>query len=85
MELHYRTLSLYGEKIANTAFDRFLPFCMSFSDEEIKEANQLKLINKKRKLSYIDCLGYIIARKRNTKFLTGNIQFKDLKSVEFIK
>ncbi|MEK6917980.1 MAG: PIN domain-containing protein [Nanoarchaeota archaeon] len=85
MELHYRLLSLYGKEIADTAFKRFLPFSVEFLDDDIKEANQFKLINKKKKLSYVDCLGYIISRKRNVKFLTGDIQFKDVENVEFVK
>ena len=85
MELHYRLLSLYGKEIANIAFERFLSFCIDFLNEDIKDANEFKLLNKKAKLSYIDCLGYMIAKKRNVKFLTGDKEFKDRVNVEFVK
>jgi len=85
MELHYHLLREVGKYEADRHFNRFLPFCISFSNEDIKKANELKLEYKKRKLSYIDCLGYVIAIKRNVKFLTGDNQFKDLKDVEFVK
>ena len=44
-----------------------------------------RLLNKKRKLSYVDCLGYILAGMNGAKFLTGDNQFKDLQNVEFVK
>ncbi|MBI2045720.1 type II toxin-antitoxin system VapC family toxin [Candidatus Pacearchaeota archaeon] len=85
MELHYRLLFLYGKEIADKAFDRFLPFTAEISDEVIKEANQLKLLYKKREFSYIDCLGYMLSRSMNVKFLTGDKQFEKLEGVEFVK
>ena len=85
MELHYRLIALYGKDIANKAYERFKNFCVEIDDDVIKEANKFKLINKKRRLSYIDCIGYMIARYRNVRFLTGDIQFKNLDNVEFVK
>jgi len=85
VELHYRLLSLYGEEIADIAFNRFIPFIVEISNEIIKEANAFKLLNKKRNLSYVDCIGYILARSMNLKFLTGDKQFEKLEGVEFVK
>lgn len=85
MELHYRLMMLYGKEIADIAFDRFLPFCVDFTNNEIKEANFLKLKNKKKRLSYVDCLGYIIARRRSILFLTGDKEFEKMNGVEFVK
>ena len=39
---------------------------------------------KKFDLSYADCLGYVISKKLNIRFLTGDKQFKDLPNVEFV-
>ncbi len=85
MELHYRLLFLYGKKIAETAFSRFLPFVIDISDEIIKESNFFKLFNKNKNLSYIDCLGYTISKAMNIKFLTGDKEFNGLDNVEFVK
>jgi len=85
MELHYGLLRKYGKKVADRYYDDFLKFCVDVDDDSIKEANELKYFYKKRKLSYIDCLGYLIAKKRNVKFLTGDKQFEDMANVEFIK
>lgn len=49
------------------------------------EAVSFKFENKKEKLSYVDCLGYVMARKFRMKFLTGDIKFKGKENVEFVK
>ncbi|MEK6895064.1 MAG: PIN domain-containing protein [Nanoarchaeota archaeon] len=85
MELHYRILREVGKEEADFHFNRLLPFCVDFTDNEIKEANFFKLKNKKKRLSYVDCLGYILARRRNILFLTGDKEFENFKGVEFVK
>lgn len=85
MELHYRMLSLYGENYAEKTYERFKVFCVDVGDETIKKSNYFKLKNKKKRLSYIDCIGYIIAKMNNVKFLTGDTQFKNMDNVEFVK
>lgn len=85
MELHYGLLLKYGKKIADKYYDELVDFCIEFDDNLIKKANELKASLKKRNLSYIDCLGYMIAKLKNIKFLTGDQQFADLDNVEFVK
>ena len=85
MELHYALLRTAGKKEADRHYDYFLKFAIEISDEVIKEANGFKLLNKKRKLSYVDCIGYVLAKINNAKFLTGDNQFKEMENVEFVK
>ncbi|MBI4116376.1 PIN domain-containing protein [Candidatus Pacearchaeota archaeon] len=85
MELHYRLLSLYGKNYAETAYNKFLEFSVEISDEVIKQANEFKSLNKKKRLSYVDCIGYVLAKISNAKFLTGDNQFKEMENVEFVK
>lgn len=85
MELHFILLRTYGVEIAEKAFEKFNKFCISFSDEDIKNSNQLKLSINKRNVSYIDCLGYILSKKLEVKFLTGDKAFQDLENVEFVE
>jgi len=40
---------------------------------------------KNQKLSFIDCIGYILAKKHKAKFLTGDEKFKGKENVEFVK
>jgi uncharacterized protein len=84
MELHYGLLK-YGEEFADDAYDAFALFTMEFDDDAIKEANRLKAKLRKRKLSYVDCLGYVLARSRGIAFLTGDRQFQDLDGVEYVR
>jgi predicted nucleic acid-binding protein len=85
MELHYIVLRNYGLEKANEAYDFFLKFCVDVDDGVIKEANEFKLKNYRRDLSYVDCIGYILAKKLNAKFLTGDKQFENFENVEFVK
>lgn len=48
-------------------------------------ATKLKFRNKKERLSYIDCIGYILSKELNMKFLTGDSKFKKKENVEFVK
>ena len=62
-----------------------MPSCVSIPDRVIKEAMKLKLKFKDKKLSYVDCIGYVFALELGLKFLTGDNEFKDLVNVEFVK
>jgi len=85
MELHYGLLRMEGEEEADRIYEEYVKFVIDFSDEDIKEANNFRLKNKKEDLSYVDCIGYILACKNGVKFLTGDSKFKDLDNVEFVK
>ena len=85
MELHYGLLRKFNKAIADTYFEDLKPFCVDFDDELIKEANVFRLEHKKKGLSYVDCLGYTIARDRGINFLTGDKEFLDMENVAFVK
>ena len=85
MELHYGLLAKYRKEEADRYYDRLLEFTVEITDNIIKSASEFRLSLKKRDLSYIDCIGYILARSRGIKFLTGDRQFEDLEGVEFVK
>ncbi|MFH1409811.1 MAG: PIN domain-containing protein [Nanoarchaeota archaeon] len=85
MELHYGMLRTFGREIADRYYDELREFCIEMDDEVIKAANELKNQFKERRLSYIDCIGYILAKTRNVPFLTGDKQFEDMDNVEYVK
>ena len=85
MELYYGLLLSYGKQAANRHYDIFGEYIVELDDDTIKKAMEFKLANKHKNLSYVDCVGYTIARKRNIKFLTGDKEFKGLPSVEYVK
>lgn len=85
MELHYGILRTEGKEKADELYDKYLQYTIDFSDEDIKEANQFRLEQKKQDLSYIDCMGYVLAKKMRIKFLTGDNKFKGMEGVEFVE
>lgn len=85
MELHYGLLVKYGKEEADKCYDRLVKFAVEVDDEIIKKSNEFRAYSKGKNISYVDCIGYTIAKSRNIKFLTGDNQFKGLENVEFVK
>ncbi|MEK6824982.1 MAG: PIN domain-containing protein [Nanoarchaeota archaeon] len=85
MELHYGLLRTEGKDKADKIYDAYLEFAIEINDSVIKKSNQFRLENKDKKLSYVDCIGYTLAKENNARFLTGDQQFKEMENVEFVK
>lgn len=86
MELYYCLLRLFDERRANYYYNLFLPSCVPVEDETIKNAMKFRLQQRKQKnlISYIDCIGYVVALKHNIRLLTGEKHFLGLNNVEFL-
>ena len=84
-ELYYNILRDFNEEMARKYFFQFKQILFKFGDEQIFLASKFKLENKRKKLSYADCLGYIIAQSNNMKFLTGDKEFEETEGVEFVR
>ena len=85
VEIYYSVLSESNKEKADAVLDTLFPLVVEPNKETIKEAMNLRLRHKKRKLSYADCVGYQIAKERKILFLTGDKEFKDLPNVIFLK
>ncbi|MBI2670903.1 PIN domain-containing protein [Candidatus Woesearchaeota archaeon] len=85
MELYYGLLVKFNKNIADKYYDELLKYIIDIDDETIKQAMVFRVLHKIKNLSYVDCVGYIIAKQRNIKFLTGDKEFKDLDNIEFVK
>ena len=50
-------------------------------------ASEIRIQERKneKKLSLIDCLGYVIAKSLGVRFLTGDREFEGMANVEFVK
>ena len=46
---------------------------------------RIRFENTKRKLSFVDVVGYAMSLRRNLIFLTGDLGFRGLPNVEFVK
>ena len=84
-EFYFILLKDYNNVIAHKFFEKFREKVVNIEDEYIFEASKFKLDNLKKRLSYVDCLGYIIAFKLGVKFLTGDKEFEKFENVEFVK
>ncbi len=51
----------------------------------IIKSTKFKFKNKKEKLSYVNCIGYMFSNELNLKFLTGDNKFRNKDNVEFVK
>ncbi len=89
MELYYSYFVKEGQAAAEKKFSHFRPFCIEASDEVLKEAAmmraQLKAKSNKSSVSYVDCIGYVVAKKMKIRFLTGDREFEGVENVEFVK
>jgi hypothetical protein len=84
-EIYYSALNNIDELKTEEIYEKYKWCVVEISDEVLKEAMKFRKNNKKRNLSYSDCIGYISALKNNLKFLTGDKEFKNLDNVEFVK
>lgn len=82
-ELNYGLKKEKDEKFADEITEKYWVFLVEVTLSDIKEAMSLK--NKNKQISIPDAIGYVIAKKHNAKFLTGDKEFKDMPNVEFVK
>ncbi len=84
-EMHYNLLKISDENSAKDKFFQFKQFLIPVKDEHIFLASRFRIENARLKLSYVDALGYIIAKEEGMKFLTGDNAFRKMPDVEFVK
>lgn len=87
MEVSYSLQKHFGFKSTAENLEPLLPCIVTFHLTDIDVAMNLRLeLEKKKKLniSYVDALGYHLAKKHRVLFLTGDKNFKSLDNVEFI-
>jgi predicted nucleic acid-binding protein len=84
-ELYYGLLREFDENTAQEKLHEYIGSTVDFDEEVIANAAKFKLMNRSRKLSMADCIGYAIADRLGIKFLTGDKEFEDISNVEFVK
>ncbi len=84
-ELFYFLLRDYGEEIAVSWYKRLENIALPIDLETIIKAMKFRLENRKRKLSFVDCVSYILAKENNLLLVTGDPGFENLKNVEFVQ
>jgi len=84
-ELYSVQLRMHDEKTANYWFRVMSPYALSVSKEVLIAAVKFRHENKPKNLSFFDAVGYVFAKTKGYKFLTGDKEFEGLKNVEFVK
>ena len=84
-ELYYIILRDFNEELAKKYFFQFKKNLIRFTDEDLFSASSFKLKNVKKRVSYVDSLGYVISLENKMKFLTGDKEFYSVNNVEFVK
>ncbi len=82
-EMYYNLLKVADEK-AKDKFFQFKQFLVPMKDEHIFLASKFRIGNIRLNLSYVDALGYTIAKEDGMKFLTGDKAFRKIDNVEFV-
>jgi uncharacterized protein len=85
VEIYWVALREYAEREADEIYEKYRESAEEINDETLKEAIKFRKKNKKKDLSYADCIGYIYALEHDMVFLTGDKEFEGLKNVEFVK
>lgn len=83
IEIHHSILKQFSEKDAEETAKTFSQFVIVPLLDVIIEASKFRL--KHKGVSFADAVGYIYAKFNGMKFLTGNVAFKELSGVEFMR
>ena len=75
-----------SEAAAKEVVSAFEPCLVEFTLDDVMDAMALRLSwhRRRRNISYIDAIGYSIALRRKSRFLTGDPVFKGMHSVTFV-
>ncbi|MGA1793583.1 MAG: PIN domain-containing protein [Thermoplasmatota archaeon] len=86
MEMHYHLLKEHGEETADRYYDMNLRYVVDINDNDVKNGMRYKIEQRKKwNISYVDAVGYVIAKRMAIKFLTGDQAFEGIPNVEYVK
>jgi predicted nucleic acid-binding protein len=84
-EFYLIILKEYDELTANYWYKKMSPYSKPADKLILVKAMKYKHINRKKNLSFFDCVGYVYSMENAYKFVTGDKEFEGLPHVEFIK
>ena len=84
-ELHQYFLKEFNKQTADFWIKKFDYKLLEITKGDIIKASDFRFLHRKKELSSIDCIGYILAKKHNLKFLTGDSDFEKIENAEFVK
>ncbi|MBI2452543.1 type II toxin-antitoxin system VapC family toxin [Candidatus Pacearchaeota archaeon] len=84
-EVYYSLLLVHDKLSLDKILKSFNFQFLKINPKIARKSAIFRFNNKKLKLSYIDCVGYMLALSNDLLFLTGDDAFKNFESVEFVK
>lgn len=84
-EFYYAIIKEFDEATADYWKNKLDLVLVDITEKDIIDASKFRFKNIKKKLSFINCLGYILALNNHLKFLTGDKEFENMENVEFVK
>ncbi|MBI2444856.1 hypothetical protein HYV43_00525 [Candidatus Micrarchaeota archaeon] len=84
-EVYHAFAKQYGQHRADRFFDDYKEKAIPYDEDVIRAAVLMKIRFADRRMSMADVIGYMVAAKKDVKFLTGDRAFEDLPNVEFVK
>ncbi|MBI4149283.1 PIN domain-containing protein [Candidatus Woesearchaeota archaeon] len=82
-ELNYGLKKEKGKAAADDYTKKYGDFLVEVTIDDVQKAMDIKVQHKH--LSIPDAIGYIVARRYQVKFLTGDNEFKDMPNVELVR
>jgi len=82
-ELYYILLREHGKETANYWYEKLKSIAIQVDIEAVIKAMNFRSAKKEKHLSFIDCVGYILAKEMGLEFLTGDGGFKGIENVQF--
>lgn len=84
-ELYWILLKEYDKKTADYWCKSINFDLIDLNPDLVFGAIYFRFLNRNKKLSLINCIGYITALQYGFKFLTGDKEFEGMKRVKFVK
>lgn len=85
LELSYFLIREGRSNEAKEIFEKFSRFDVDYDEDILLKSAEMKFRHLKKRMSFIDCIGYNLAKKHNARFLTGDESFREMENVEFVK
>ncbi len=84
-EVYQIILRKNGKNKSDSWFKNINFELLEITPKIITDAIYFRHVNRKKDISLVDSVGYILSLKHKIKFLTGDRQFKYMPNVEFVK
>lgn len=85
IEVAYHLLSELPKEKAVQIINSLKIKSLEIQENHVTKIAVFRKEHAKKNLSYIDCIGYVLAKENNIPFVTGDKQFQGMENVEFIK